>query len=282
MAVRARTPGLLGLHREAGSSRRRVLPRWGALLAILLTGLSAGAEAQEDRSARATVLLREGLEHADAGRWESAEDRFREALEIHPTDRSRYHLARALAERGRLVEAVRHLRAIVHAEQPDLLIADVAREDLARVSARVGTLHARIDGSSESTTLLIDEKPAPSDAARTGIPIDPGVHVLAVTDARGATLARRRIEVSPSETVHVTLHVAPTPWLTAQAGLPPDAAQPLSDEGSGPITTRWWFWTATGAVVVAAVVTVVALSAGGADPTPGDVEPVHVGREGLR
>lgn len=249
---------------------------------ILLGTLSAGADAQEDRSARATILLRQGLAHADAGRWEAAENDFREALESHPTDRARYHLARALAERGRLVEAVRHLRTIAHAEQPDLLIADVAREDLTRISARVGTLRAQIHGSSESTTLLIDEQPAPRDAARTGIPIDPGVHVLAVTDARGATLARRQIEVSPSETVEVTLSVAPTPWLAAQAGLPPDGAPPPSDVDSGPITTRWWFWTATGAVVVATVVTAVALSAGGAEPTPGDVEPVHVGREGLR
>jgi hypothetical protein len=42
-------------------------------------------------------------------------------------------------------------------------------------------------------------------------------------------------------------------------------AQPQS-ESSGPVYTKWWFWTIIGAVVVGGVVTAVALSSGTSKP----------------
>ena len=41
---------------------------------------------------------------------------------------------------------------------------------------------------------------------------------------------------------------------------------PVQQESSGPVYTKWWFWTIVGAVVVGGVVTAVALSSGTSKP----------------
>ena len=41
---------------------------------------------------------------------------------------------------------------------------------------------------------------------------------------------------------------------------------PPQPESSGPVYTKWWFWTIVGAVVVGGVVTAVALSGGTTKP----------------
>lgn len=94
----------------------------------------------------------------------------------------------------------------------------------------------------------------------------------------------RALEHSRAASASAAAAVAPTPEQTARAAEPPApvASAPLTDnadaEGGG-VTSKWWFWTAIGAVVVGGVVTAVALSAGGDDANPmfvaGDVGGVH-------
>lgn len=71
--------------------------------------------------------------------------------------------------------------------------------------------------------------------------------------------------------------MAPTPQQTAAAAPSPDPLQtpvPRASDNGG-VTSKWWFWTAIGAVVVGGVVTAIALSSG--DTTQGPL----VGNSGV-
>lgn len=82
---------------------------------------------------------------------------------------------------------------------------------------------------------------------------------------------------------------APSPEEAAHAAQPADGAAPMprdpttqTDEGSGGIASKWWFWTILGAVVVGAGVGVGVALAGDGDPTSvqGDTGVIHA-LEGL-
>ncbi len=108
----------------------------------------------------------------------------------------------------------------------------------------------------------------------------PGAHNRTAVEARIRAIerAQQRREPRASEPV-----VAPTPEATARAATPsieptpaPEAATDATEDDAGGITTRWWFWTTLGVVVVGGVIGAVALTADDAQPTlvQGDVEGV--------
>jgi len=258
---------------------RGVLPQLVVAAGIFASSPTALAQDADAEAARAQALFEEGLALADRGRWPAAEDELRDALELQPDDdRARYQLARTLTELGQVTEAARHLRAIVHSGAPDPIIREAATELLVETEPRIAQLIVVLDGAVDGTTLLIDERPVDPDGAEEGIAVDPGLHVISVTDPSGGPLARRRVDVEQGGTAHLELDVAPTPQAAAQTLAVADQdPAPLQATEAEPITSRWWFWTGVGAVVVGAVVTTVALSLGGDDPTEGDAPPVRVG-----
>src|SRR6185369_956145 len=77
--------------------------------------------------------------------------------------------------------------------------------------------------------------------------------------------------VVPVEPIQPVQPEGPPPGYTAQpAGAYPGtgAAPPAQAEtgSSGPVYSKWWFWTIVGAVVVGGVVTAVALTSGTSKP----------------
>lgn len=84
-----------------------------ALLLALALGAAAGpagAEPPASRADRAETLWREGAALHIEGRYESATERFREALAIQPSGRAHTWLAWSLSELGEKRRAVYHCR----------------------------------------------------------------------------------------------------------------------------------------------------------------------------
>ncbi len=85
------------------------------LLAANVAFGQAGAAAQTNDPVRvreARALFERGLEFMEAEQWEQAAKRFRQGLEIRPSDVVAYNLASALVHMGRLGEAVGLLRPL--------------------------------------------------------------------------------------------------------------------------------------------------------------------------
>lgn len=251
-----------------------------ALGIVAATAGTAHGQVRQDESdeARAEAVFGEGLRLADRGQWPAAAQRLRTSLELRPEDdRTRYHLARSLSELGHVTEATRHLRAIVHSGAPDPIIREAATELLMETEPKIGMLIVQLEGEVDGSTLLVDEIPVSASDAEEGISVDPGPHVVTVTDPDGGALARRRVDVEEGGAAHLELTVAPTPQAAARTVVEGDTqGQPFEEDQGEAITSKWWFWTGIGAVVVGAVVTTVALSVGGDSPTEGDAPPVRV------
>ncbi len=248
-----------------------------ALAAWIFTAwaLAAAPAAAQPTAERADALFAEGLQLADRGYHTRAAARFRESLEAHPSDRARYHLARALAARGRVAEAAALLRRVVLGDAPDLLVRDAAAELLRRVERRVATLRVTVEGPLDGRLLLLNEEPLDLDRARAGVPVDPGRHVVVVVERTGVVLARRTVRLRRGGEADVRLEPPPSPSAVALAA---GGREPVAVD-EAPVTSRWWFWGGIGAAAVAAAVTgiVLAASSGRPEPAPGDLGPIHVG-----
>ena len=95
-------------------------------------------------------------------------------------------------------------------------------------------------------------------AAAGVLTVDPGAHTLLVS-APGHVAERRELRLAPSEryVFQTTLRREPTP-------------HPPTQSDARPITSRWWFWTLVGGVVVAGVTaTLVATLSTTEAPVPG-------------
>jgi len=105
------------------------------LFVFILVGLSVvarvgGAEPHPGaETMRARALFAEGLDHADAGRWAEAADRFESARAIRDTPEITYNLTTALLELGQLARARRLLEPLASTAQgsPEVRAAAAAR-----------------------------------------------------------------------------------------------------------------------------------------------------------
>lgn len=248
-------------------------PRLAALLAVLGFVAPVGAQDSDDSATTATAraLFDEGLAFADHGQWEQAVDRFRRTLSLRDSHVVRYNLALGLTHTGALVEASEHLTRLVNdaeAGQDVRAQAEVALDD---VRPRIPRLTIRLTGAADGAQVRMDERELP--AAMIGVPMltDPGPHSIAVTrDGREAV--GREVDLIEGAREELEIEV-PLPGLEDPTTfvLPPD--EPTPHEDDAPLYTRWWLWTAVGAVVVTTVILAVVLSGGGAARVQGDLEP---------
>ena len=218
----------------------------------------------------------------------AAEVLFREALERSPDDRTRLQLAAALEGQGRVSEAYLLARAVQ--EGDDLLLGDAAREAASRLEDEVAWIVPDADQIVPSPDqLLVGEHPAQAGVA---VPVDPGsVAVRAVR--RGQVVAVKRISVSRGQRARVSLDPeapdppddvastgatleAPTPRETAMAAAPSDGEPPSTPAKRSRRGLGIGLGVAGAVLVGVAVVLAIALGGGTAEPTQGDLEPVHL------
>jgi hypothetical protein len=269
------------------------LPRLrAALLGLLVLCCSARAAAQANesdpgRDASARSLFEEGVKFAEQSQWENAVDRFRRALSLRNSSVITYNLATALIERGKLVEASELLRKVEQDEKVDASMKQSAQKQRAALADRIGRIAVVVHGKQPGDVVRLDDAELLDAQLGVDIPIDPGSHQLRI--ARGAdTLDQQSVEVAPGGGAQVTL-VAPAELAPEAAAATAVETQPSAAPQAAPaalggtpsdspaLTSRWWFWTGIGAVVVGAVVVGVVLAAnGGSQSAPaykGDFTP---------
>lgn len=237
-----------------------------AVALALAPALSFAQPAAPDAQARAA--FDRGIADVDAGRFASAVAAFEESYRIRPVAVVLFNLAGAYARMGRHQQAIAtYERYLAEGTRlpPDRVQS--VRDRIAELRRDMPVVTLRVRPS--TFTLTVDGRPQ----AVTGeeLPLDPGSHLL-VLSASGRTSQQREVQLSPGNRVMWDVElpaegaapattavavatppvtdaprVAPTPHPAPEGPTAPREASPS-------VTSRWWFWTAIGAVVVGGTV----------------------------
>ncbi|MCC7537083.1 MAG: hypothetical protein IT379_12755 [Deltaproteobacteria bacterium] len=249
---------------------------------------SAQPAPSEAQTRQARTLFREGLSHADAGRWSAAAERFRRALALRAAPPIRYNLAAALVELGDPVEAAEHLDLVLADAETAQDVRTQAMQLLSTVSARTGRITLRLTGAPElvtGVTIRVDDRALPAGPPERSVRVMPGPHV-AVAMRDGRQVGRGEATVAAGETVALSIALVPTPAEAASAataqgstGDPRHTQDRSSDDD-----TNWPLIVGIGvgaaAVLTGIIVVAVVGARGVADPVSGDLDPavLRVGR----
>jgi len=229
-------------------------------------------EARDAReTAQARALYEEGVAAAESEQWALAADRFERAQSLRPSAATAYNLAAALDHLGRLVEAAEVLRAMLRDESTPAQVRTAANTSLARIEPRIATLTIHVSGASDDTRIVLDGVPLKPLQLDVGIPVDPGMHVIAAWRDR-TSLEEKSVTAAEGTSTELTLAIPAEVPASAAATTraAPDLTVPTATS-IAPTTTpttpsrharrddsvlsQWWFWTAVGLVVGGAAVT---------------------------
>lgn len=155
---------------------------------LLFSGsaLAQGAPPPDGNKELAKEWANKAKERFDAGDWQGAIDRIREAEKhAHPPTFTRLE-AQANEKLGKLLEAQRLYRSIVDlqlpADAPDAWVNAQAgaKKDLAALTPRIPTLEIHVTEAPPAIEIVIDGTAL--DPAQHGrpVPLDPGVHTVVV------------------------------------------------------------------------------------------------------
>lgn len=245
-------------------------------LAIALSVALGATDARAQSGSGASLtgaardLFREGVQAAEAGRWEDARAAFERSYELAPRDATLLNLAVALGQTGRLVAAIEAYRRFL-ARADDAARAQGgahARDAVAALEARIAHVSLTVRGLEEGDVVALDEVPIAHAAMGLDLPVDPGAHVVTIT-RDGRECARRALELSESARRDLeVVATCPPPPVEPDLSLPPTPAEP-EDRGEDPAP---WIALGVGAgvAVIAGIViaAVVLTSQAPADPGP--------------
>jgi hypothetical protein len=210
------------------------------LTSLASSATAADATPDTDRRETARTLFNEGLEYADAGRWQEAALRFRRAYEVKSTAEIGYNLAQAYIHLGYLASGVELLRRA--GDDPDAAAAvrEAARARLRQVAPRLGGLTVQVPRQ-PGTYAYLDGRTLESHQVGVNLPVDPGPHLVQARFPDGADLSRR---VTLAEGEETTVTLAPPNF---------QAAAPKSTPSVG-LLRRGWFWVAVAGVAAGTAV----------------------------
>lgn len=226
-----------------------------ALLGAATTARAAGPDA----TVEARAAFDEGLRLLDRQRWQPAAEAFERALALRPSAEIRYDLSTALAELGRVRDAVAQLDAVVtdaSARRAVRRAAEARRRELAPL---LGQLAVFGDVQGERAVLLDGEVVALAEGAA-NVTVDPGAHELR-TRIGDRTTSNRTVIVTPGQRVEVHLLpdavALPAPEPRPALSAAPEPAPPARDRA------RWWLWGGGAVLAASAVATATLLAARG-------------------
>lgn len=237
----------------------------------------------QDATHDAQAAFQRGIAEMDAHRYPSALEALETSYRLHPSPVALYNMALVHREMGHVQRAIesfeRYLAEGAGRVQTDRVTS--VRESLQQLRAQLATV--TLTNTPATFTTLVDGRELVPTAG--ALVLDPGDHVIVVSSegrrpwreelhlsaGQRATLA---VSLDPERTTPAaTPRAAPVvsaPVATAPVATAPVTPHPREDQASPSITSRWWFWTGIGAVVVAgAVAGVVIATSGTASPVPG-------------
>jgi hypothetical protein len=200
--------------------------RTGILAVAVLLAPARGALADPQSSER-TVLNREGLSLAEAGRWAEALERFQRVITMRPTPKGWFNLARAEEHVGRAASAERDygkaLDAAKAAGERD--VADAAESAIRDLALKVAHVRLHLVGRSPArgARVELDGQPIPLDAS---VSVDAGDHDV-VLHAEGMPDVAKHVRVADRDQVDVALEPAAPP----SDGSRPAPVSPPAPEG---------------------------------------------------
>jgi tetratricopeptide (TPR) repeat protein len=185
------------------------------LLAFLIVALASVSAAQprngrpdEAQTAAARALFGEGVQLAHAGDHAAAADRFERALELRWAPPIAHNLAEALAQLGRYVEAIEHLRSVERSAEATDDVKATAAERRLELEPMVGRLRVTLAPDEPGLEIRVDGRALPAALRGMAFPVDPGGRV--VTVHRGAQEAgRTNATVVAATETNVYVEVAP-------------------------------------------------------------------------
>jgi Tetratricopeptide repeat len=249
------------------------------VLAVLAPSVHVAAQASAGPSKEQLQLARslyyDGLELIDKGDWTQAADRLQRVLAIRDSAVVSYHLANALHHLQRFVEARLLLQRVLNDATTSADIRTAAADLLPAIESQMGRLTLRLEGDLEAVTIYIDGRETPSVALDVPVPVDPhDLSVVAMRDGEEVATTTVAVGGDAGLQVEATLTIPERPAKPVNLAVVPEResrAEPLATKSDGPrdedpsLFTRWWFWTAVGAVTAGILITSVALSAGGTE-----------------
>jgi len=242
----------------------------------------------------AQILLREGTTLFERGETASALRKFEQAYAVFPSPKIWFNVGAAERVLDQPVEALSAFQRFL-AEAPQAPAASrlEAEQAVAALTSSLGRLNVAC--AVTGVDVSIDGKPAGVTPLTAPIWATPGQHQLAGQHEGMAPDVQDVTVVAGTErTVILGVHAvetasaappplpAPVPVVEAPpaptllAPVQPRPASPIpapvttaTTPGERPVTRRWWFWTAVGAVVAAGVVGVILATRGGGTDVPG-------------
>lgn len=203
-------------------------------LALAVPSTAGAAEPTPAEISAARHLFEEGQAAADAGRWREAADKFRRAISIKDTPGLRFHLARAQAEHGALVEAlVEYDRARELLDQ-GIKAPDVERllpEARAKLKARLGQLVVSLPQGVSELSVELDGKPVTPTVLGVPLPVNPGAHRLRAA-APGHRPFSAELVVSAGEVKQLAIELVPVAPVASEPA-PPSASIRTAARGNG-------------------------------------------------
>jgi tetratricopeptide (TPR) repeat protein len=197
-----------------------------AVLAVVLAGPAAAAPTNEDKI-RAREHYQKGITHYDIKEYAEALVEFKNAYRLVPDPAFLYNIAQCYRKLGSDVEALDFYR--------NFLRRFPTAPNRSEVERRIQELERELETHPPT-------EPRPDPRAKNAVaPIVPPP-----ASGAGGAGPPALAQPNPAE--------APAIVATPQGG---------GDRGASPIYGRWWFWTAVGAVVVAAGATLIAVATRG-------------------
>lgn len=263
---------------------------------VISFACARSATAQEGPSASETSLAREqfrdGMAHAQAGRWPDAYAAFSRAYALVRRPLVLLNLASAEEQTGRLVESAEHYRQFLRevTSGREAQQRPVAEQGLARVEPRIPRARFMLAAARSSDSYVLDDKPIATAAMGTALPLDPGPHTLVVSNAE-AEIGRVTFTLAEGEAKDVLVTVTrpvqavavdTTPGPTHHVDiLPRNGEEPRRgrghDEESGGILASPVFWVVVGVVVIGgATAGVLVATSGGSDPFSGNLGSIAI------
>ncbi len=237
-------------------------------VALLVATLSLCSGRLQAQVSEYTLLIDEGVREFSLGNFVEARSLFERAHVLSPNARTFRALGLCAFELKRYTQAVSELEAAQQDPRkplsPDL--AEGVADTLVRAKRFIGEL--QVVTKPAETQLHIDGTP------RTGrqFELDAGDHLVVAGapgyDSRALTIAITGMKKQTVELVLPRLavsSVAAPPSERAPERVLATRSEPVDREPA--LTERWWFWTAIGAVVVAAGVSA-AVAVSRDDPKP--------------
>jgi hypothetical protein len=227
------------------------------VIASLVTlGRAAPAQAQvpeapaPDAVELARRLFREGVEAAEAGRWDEARLRFTRVLSIRSAPLVRFNLALACRNAGHLIEAVEHYRqfALDPSSAADRPRMAAAAQEIEAISQRIARLQVVVSGD-DPQGFMLDGRPQSIALLGQEIPVDPGNHVVVVEGRAGDRQSR---EGTLFEGTRTQVAIALTPTAPDPVTAPVRTTAPSREQSFGHWVARpgpggrWVDWAAQG------------------------------------